>query len=180
MNASMTPCLIRPAITEDIDPILNLVDQHNLLTKSPERILEEGFLMSGYEPELYSRWLAQLRVATINDEVVGFTLRFWRSEMPLEVDDFSEIMAEADGADFLLFKQVGVSINHQKMGIGRNLYTDDLERLSCPAFAPIIIAPVKNVVSIGFHSALGFQCARTYHIGGKQRGLWCRLRAAEV
>lgn len=163
---------VRPATSNDVDLIVQIACEHELASKDNERIAKEGFLVSGYAPEKYLTWLEHLAVSEAEGRISGFTLTFSRNELPSVVDDSDQVFKAAGDGDFFLFKQVGVSVAFQGTGAGSALYQYELDKLSCPALAPIVLDP-RNVRSIAFHEKLGFsQVAEYPGVDGKARGIW--------
>jgi predicted GNAT superfamily acetyltransferase len=176
---AIAPCTIRPAEPADVAAIVAITKQHELTTKNPDRVAREGFLISGYPPEKYLRWISRLHIAQVGEAVAGFTLSFRRALLPAEVEDSDQVYIAAGSQDFLLIKQVGVALEYQKRSIGRKLYQAILAGFGGPAFAPIIRGPQRNTVSIAFHEALGFRCVQKYASNGFDRGIWRWVRVLD-
>jgi hypothetical protein len=176
---------LRSAHGEDIDHLLAISSEHELKTKTPERIRAEGFLVSAYPRDVYQRNLKHITIAEVNGEFAGFTLTFPSNDTPPEVArDVARIQTVIGAAPFFLFKQVATRVPFQKkFGVGRAMYEHYLSGLKVPAFAPIILQPPnRNLVSIAFHDRMGFKQAesiRDEH-GNEKSGLWCWTPADEA
>lgn len=155
---------------------MQIAAEHDISKKTPERIRNEGYLVSAYPAEMYHRCLDRLFVALINDEIAGFTLTFYKGGLPPEVEkDKLRIETIVGQGNYFLIKQVGVAIKHQKRGVGRAMYNYHLHGLEIPAFAPIVINPEhRNITSVAFHEALEFRQTDTLLTdeGRPISGLW--------
>jgi GNAT superfamily N-acetyltransferase len=166
---------IRPAVSGDALPIAQIAARHALHTKTTEQAEREGFLVSGYSPDAYGNWIAQLDVADEGGAIVGFALSFRRAELPVRLDDLDLLLLRFPTEDFRLIKQVAVHPAHQGRTIGQSLYNYVLAKSpELPVAAAILLEP-RNDRSIRFHEKMGF-CHFFNFVGtdGSPRGFWLR------
>ncbi len=167
---------IRPATVHDITKVLSIAAEHDLQIKSPERVRNEGFLVSAYSREFYMKHLRRLTAACAGDEVAAFTLTFMFDELPPEVKDGPRVQSVIGNRPYMMIKQVGTSLQWQRSGAGRALYRHHLSTIDIPVFAPIVTATKNvNVTSIAFHESLNFHRVETFkdELGDEISGLWC-------
>jgi GNAT superfamily N-acetyltransferase len=168
---------IRSAREDDVGHLLAVSAEHELKTKTPERIRAEGFLVSAYPAPFYIRNLKHISIAEIEGEFAGFTLTFPSAETPPEVEpDVERIRTVIGDEDYFIIKQVATVVKFQKHGVGRAMYERHLSGLNVRAFAPIVLLPPKrNLVSIAFHERMGFRQAESIpdEHGNERSGLWC-------
>jgi ribosomal protein S18 acetylase RimI-like enzyme len=172
------PVLVHSATIPDIRLVAKIAKMHAIGAKAPGQAKHEGFLVSVYSPETYRSWIRHLEVAEISGEVVGFTLAFFRDEVPPDLEDFDSLLSVTPDSSFLLIKQIAVKSGFERHGIGRSLYA----RLSVkfpelPMYAAILLEP-ENPRSIAFHEALGFRRFFEFCGNDKARRCFWRLDAS--
>jgi ribosomal protein S18 acetylase RimI-like enzyme len=166
---------IRSVQEEDIDEIYNLSQIYQSNRDSGE-MSKRGFLVSHYTKSDYLEFLkkyTKFYVALDNDVITGFLLAY----TCVDVEDIalkSKIINNSRST-CILIKQVCISPQFARNGVGTLLYQNILSDVSnCNYFAAIVTKP-KNIPSIRFHESQGFVKIFDFIPNdGIERGMWKR------
>ncbi len=167
--------ILRKARVSDVDAIMRIASLVDISTKQPEDAKRDGFLVSGFCREDYLKFLPHLLLSETDGQIAGYSLAMRREFVSDSIPGAEAVFEAAGEADFLLIKVIAVHPEWAGRGVAGKLYRYLLDQLPCSAFAAIVVGPVANERSIGFHEKFNFSKFSSYiPADGMARELWKR------
>jgi ribosomal protein S18 acetylase RimI-like enzyme len=161
---------------EHVADIAALAKARSLEQVDPGTARREGFLVSGYEEDVYRARLAgadHFHVAVDSGALVGFVLAY--SNARFGPDEWLNHAVAAELGRILVIKQVCVARDGARRGVGSLLYRHVLERWQAGPVIAAVVADPPNEASAAFHRKHGFTVLTTLTPpDGRPRNVWMR------
>lgn len=156
--------------------IAALAKRRSLEQVDVETACRDGFLVSGYEEDVYRARLTNaehFHVAVEEGELAGFVLAY--SNARCGPQEWLNHRIAADLGDILVIKQVAVTRQAARRGVGSQLYTYVLDRSPTVPVIAAVVAEPANQASAAFHRKHGFTILTTLTPpDGRPRDVWVR------
>ena len=168
--------MLRSAARSDLEAITTLADRVALGTgASPPG----GFLVSAFSRGDYQRFIDRadyFYVALEHGKLEGFMLAYTLDRIPAK-GRIEQMLKSEYPAGFVLIKQVVVSPEHRRSGVGSRLYQALFRAAPNVAFLAAIVQQPPNPASEAFHRSHGFRpYAEAAAEDGRLRAVWHRPR----
>ncbi|WP_143232588.1 GNAT family N-acetyltransferase [Actinoplanes regularis] len=168
---------IRPAMSDDLQEILELARSRALDVTPRESAMTDGFLVSDFDIGDYRRLLERAEyfyVVRVQKRLAGFVIAYGKDRV--QGDEWLNVRLGDFFDDFIVIKQVCVSLGHAGQGIASLLYNRVIDRNPDINIAAAVVTDPENRPSTGLHRKLGFRPAISMTPpDGLPRTVWVRL-----
>lgn len=147
---------ISPVTSDDIESVAVLQSRLLLANKGPEN----GFLVNHFTGEEYLNFVGRYEYfnkATIGNEIVGIMVAYLSNHIQPQDCSYS-LLKYSLNKEFVLVKQIFISPDHAKKGVGTMLYNHLLQaKANDHPIVAVIVRKPFNEASTKFHKRIGFK-----------------------
>ena len=175
---------VRQATPQDIEQIINICSGNLIKNKTGQNLEKSGFLLSEYT---FLQWQETILnkhsltlVYELKNEIIGYLNGFeiTKAEDIVQKNILS-LSKNINIEKIFYYRQIAKKFGNNTKNVGLDLALTMINEISKNGyqaiFCQIIHGPIKNAISINFHTKLGFKCVGEIYDNNYLRGIYCFL-----